>query len=103
HVEHHEHAAVADMTVVVDGDAADIDANPPRLQWNEFFLGASQRVVDPESVHISAPWPTFRGVCARYSPTMPSAAAQVLAHAGDRSTPLAMACITQDPCGQWPL
>ncbi len=48
HVEHDEHAAVADVQMVVDGRPAGIDAHILRIDGLEPHLLARQRVVEPE-------------------------------------------------------
>ncbi|MNR12663.1 hypothetical protein D3C85_1290310 [compost metagenome] len=51
HVEHHHHARVADVTIVVHGHAAHIHADLARFDWHERLLFTRERVVDVQLLH----------------------------------------------------
>ena len=48
HVEHHDRPRIADMDIVVDGRAADIETHMACIERHERFFFARQRVVDDE-------------------------------------------------------
>ncbi len=48
HIKGHHHPGMAQMTVVIDGHAADIEADLARLQWLERLFVPAQRVVEGE-------------------------------------------------------
>ena len=48
HVEHHQHAGIADVEIVVDGDAAAVHAHVAGLDGLQFLLLARQGIVDAD-------------------------------------------------------
>ena len=48
HVENDDRPGVADMGIIVDGRAADIEPDGPRVDRREVLLAAGQRVVKPK-------------------------------------------------------
>ncbi|MNT43025.1 hypothetical protein D3C72_1794760 [compost metagenome] len=51
HVEHHHHASVANVTIVVHRHAAHIHADLAGFDWHEWLFLTRERVVDVQKLH----------------------------------------------------
>jgi hypothetical protein len=77
---HDEKACVADMAVVIDGDAAHVHPHPSRDERREGFLASSEAVVNPE--HRPTPV-SPRAVASRASTRAPSSSYTVASSGPD--------------------
>ena len=51
HIKYHHHACMAQMAVVINGHAADVETDLASLDWGKGLLITRQRVVDFEIAH----------------------------------------------------
>ena len=65
HVEGDDGPRIADMHVVVDGRAADVQTHMPCIEWCKWFFFARQRVVDDEGHGPYSPISSVRSPAAR--------------------------------------